>query len=50
MNNIISKINELEKETNLNLGLSKSTNTLRAYKSDFSDFRTFWLKIAKNRI
>lgn len=41
MNNIISKINELEKETNLNLGLSKSTNTLRAYKSDFSDFKNF---------
>ena len=41
MNNIISKINELEKETNLNLGLSKSKNTLRAYKSDFSDFKNF---------
>tara|TARA_B100000780_G_scaffold279162_1_gene256078 strand:+ start:5268 stop:6188 length:921 start_codon:yes stop_codon:yes gene_type:complete len=41
MDNIISKINELEKETKLNLGSSKSKNTLRAYKSDFSDFKNF---------
>ena len=45
MNNIISKINELEKETNLNLGLSKSKNTLRAYRSDFSDFKKFCLEL-----
>ena len=41
MSNIINKLNELEKETNLNLGSSKSLNTLRAYRSDFSDFKNF---------
>ena len=41
MSNIVNKLNELEKETNLNLGSSKSLNTLRAYKSDFSDFKNF---------
>ena len=41
MSNIINKLNELEKETNLNLGSSKSLNTLRAYRSDFSDFKKF---------
>ena len=41
MNEIISKIKELEKETYLNLGNSKSTNTLRAYRSDFQDFEKF---------
>jgi len=41
MSNIVNKLNELEKETNLNLGSSKSLNTLRAYRSDFSDFKKF---------
>ena len=41
MSNIINKLSELEKETNLNLGSSKSLNTLRAYRSDFSDFKKF---------
>jgi hypothetical protein len=41
MSNIVNKLNELEKETNLNLGSSKSLNTLRAYRSDFSDFKNF---------
>ena len=41
MSNIINKLNELEEETNLNLGSSKSLNTLRAYRSDFSDFKNF---------
>jgi site-specific recombinase XerD len=41
MNEIISKIKELEQETFLNLGNSKSKNTLRAYRSDFLDFEKF---------
>ena len=45
MGNIVNKINELEKETNLNLGSSKSLNTLRAYRSDFSDFKNFCLDL-----
>ena len=46
MKDIISKINELEKETNINLGSSKSLNTLRAYRSDFSDFKIFCLDLS----
>ena len=45
MNKIISNIKELEKETNINLGSSKSLNTLRAYRSDFSDFKNFCLNL-----
>ena len=45
MNDIINKINELEKETNINLGSSKSLNTLRAYRSDFLDFKNFCLDL-----
>ena len=41
MNNIISNLYELEKETIQNLGNSKSKNTTRAYKSDFEDFILF---------
>jgi site-specific recombinase XerD len=44
MNKIINRLNELEKETLLNLGSSKSTNTMRAYKSDFQDYESFCLK------
>ena len=46
MNDIISKINELEKETNINLGSSKSLNTLRAYRSDFTNFKVFCLSLS----
>jgi site-specific recombinase XerD len=41
MNEIVSQIKDLEKETYLNLGNSKSTNTLRAYRSDFQHFEKF---------
>ena len=41
MNELINRISDLEKETFLNLGSSKSFNTLRAYKSDFVDFENF---------
>ena len=46
MYDIISKINELEKETNINLGSSKSLNTLRAYRSDFANFKIFCLQLS----
>ena len=45
MNNIISNLKELEKETIENLGNSKSRNTTRAYKSDFEDFILFCKKL-----
>ena len=41
MNDIITDIKALHKETLLNLQSSKANNTLRAYKSDFSDFGLF---------
>ena len=41
MNELINKLQQLEKETITNLGSSKSLNTLRAYKSDFYDFEKF---------
>jgi site-specific recombinase XerD len=41
MNELINKLQQLEKETINNLGSSKSLNTLRAYKSDFYDFEKF---------
>jgi len=41
MRNIISKINNLEKETIQNIQSSKAKNTIRAYKSDFKDFEKF---------
>ena len=41
MSNIIQKINNLEAETFLNIKNSKSSNTTRAYKSDFKDFENF---------
>ena len=46
MNDIISKINELKKETNINLSSSKSLNTLRAYRSDFANFKVFCLDLS----
>jgi site-specific recombinase XerD len=44
MNNIITDIKALQEETLLNLQSSKANNTLRAYKSDFSDFGLFCAK------
>ena len=41
MNNIITDIKALQKETLLNLKSSKANNTVRAYKSDFNDFGLF---------
>ena len=44
MNELVNKLQDLEKETLLNLGSSKSSNTLRAYRSDFFDFEKFCSK------
>ena len=41
MKNIITDIKALQEETLLNLQNSKANNTVRAYKSDFNDFRIF---------
>ncbi|MBT4415037.1 MAG: site-specific integrase, partial [Flavobacteriaceae bacterium] len=41
MNNITTNIKALQEETLLNLQNSKAKNTIRAYKSDFSDFSLF---------
>jgi len=41
MNDIITDIKALQEETLLNLKSSKALNTVRAYKSDFSDFGLF---------
>ena len=41
MNEIITDIKALQKETLLNLQNSKANNTVRAYKSDFNDFGLF---------
>ena len=41
MNQIITNIKALQKETLLNLQNSKANNTVRAYKSDFNDFGLF---------
>jgi len=44
MNNLITNIKSLELETIKNLKNSKSTNTLRAYQSDYNDFYLFCSK------
>tara|TARA_B110000003_G_scaffold264203_1_gene288755 strand:+ start:44 stop:1000 length:957 start_codon:yes stop_codon:yes gene_type:complete len=44
MSNIITDIKALQEETLLNLQSSKAINTIRAYKSDFSDFGLFCAK------
>jgi site-specific recombinase XerD len=44
MNNLISNIKSLKLETIKNLRNSKSTNTLRAYQSDYNDFSLFCSK------
>ena len=41
MNDIITDIKALQEETSINLQSSKASNTIRAYKSDFSDFGVF---------
>ena len=41
MNDIITDIKALQEETLINLQSSKAINTVRAYKSDFSDFGLF---------
>ena len=41
---ISTDIKKLEKETILNLEHSKAPNTIRAYQSDFNDFRLFCIK------
>ena len=41
MNDIITNIKALQKETLVNLQNSKAKNTVRAYKSDFNDFGLF---------
>jgi len=44
MNDVITNIKALQKETLLNLQSSKANNTVRAYKSDFNDFELFCVK------
>jgi site-specific recombinase XerD len=44
MHNLTSNIKKLEKDTLENIKLSKSKNTIRAYKSDFLDFDNFCKK------
>ena len=44
MSNIITNIKALQEETLINLKNSKANNTIRAYKSDFSDFGLFCAK------
>ena len=41
MNELINKLQQLEKETINNLGRSKSINTLSDYKYDFYDFEKY---------
>ena len=41
---VSNNIQELKKETLLNLEHSKAANTIRAYQSDFNDFRIFCSK------
>ena len=41
MNNLVTDIKSLELETLKNLRQSKSSNTLRAYQSDYKDFAAF---------
>ena len=41
MNDVITDVKALQKETLVNLQNSKANNTVRAYKSDFNDFGLF---------
>ena len=44
MNELVTDIKKLHEDTLNNLKLSKASNTLRAYKSDFKDFGAFCAK------
>ena len=44
MNELTTELKNLHEDTLNNLKNSKANNTLRAYKSDFSDFRIFCAK------
>ena len=44
MNELVTDLKKLHEETLNNLKLSKASNTLRAYKSDFKDFGVFCAK------
>ena len=44
MNELVTDLKSLHEETLNNLKSSKANNTLRAYKSDFKDFRAFCAK------
>ena len=44
MNELVTDLKKLHEDTLNNLKLSKSSNTLRAYKSDFKDFGVFCAK------
>ena len=50
MSELITDIKKLQDETLKNLQNSKSTNTVRAYKSDFEDFSLFCIKNGFNSI
>ena len=49
MNNIITDIKSLELETLKNLRNSKSSNTLRAYQSDYRDIHMKKIRTRKVR-
>ena len=44
MNELLTDVKKLHEETLENLKSSKANNTLRAYKSDFTDFGAFCAK------
>ena len=50
MNELVTDIKKLHEDTLDNLKRSKANNTLRAYKSDFNDFRVFCAKHGFNSI
>ncbi len=50
MNNLVTDIKSLELETLKNLRRSKSSNTLRAYQSDYKDFAAFCTKNGFNSL
>ena len=50
MNDLVTNIKALQKETLKNLQNSKAKNTVRAYKSDFEDFGLFCVKNGFNNL
>ena len=50
MNDLVTDIKALQKETLKNLQNSKAKNTVRAYKSDFEDFGLFCVKNGFNNL